>query len=73
MVRSRKQVSSKCSLRGSGTPNFTYDRVSGVYRYKHGGSMFGALKKSLAKVGAKVIKAAKPLSKKNGEKRNESS
>ena len=51
MVRSRKQVSSKCSLRGSGTPHFTYDRVNGIYRYKHGCSM----------LGAKVIKAAKPL------------
>ena len=64
MVRSRKQVSSKCNLRGSCTPHFTYDRVNGVYRYKHGGPMFGALKKSLAKIGAKVIKAAKPLGKK---------
>ena len=73
MVRSRKQVSSKCSLRGSGTPHFTYDRVNEVYRYKLGGSMFGALKKSVAKVGAKVIKAAKPLGKNNGGKRNESS
>ena len=44
-----------------------------VYRYKHGGSMFRVLKKSLAKVGTNVIKAAKPLGKKNGEKRNESS
>ena len=64
MVRSGKQGSSKCSLRGSGTPHSTYDRVNGVYRYKHGGSMFEALKKSLANVGAKVIKAAKPLGKK---------
>ena len=63
MVRSIKQISSKCKLRGSATSHFTYDRVNGVYRHKHGGSMFGALKKNLAKVVTKAIKAAKPLGK----------
>ena len=44
--------------RGDGTPHFTYDRRTNIYRYNRGGGLFGKLAKQAVGIEKKLQRKA---------------